>query len=303
MIVRDRANTLTLLTTLRGSILQRVAPRLLALFLLSLGVTLAHAIRPRPDWPLATVPFTLLGLGLSIFLGFRNSACYDRWWEGRRQWGMLIAESRALIREITALLPGDAALARRLGGRNVAFAHLLRDHLRGISGAAWEDWLAPAERDWLAGQRNRPDAALRLLSAELAGLVAAGRLSDMLYRILAERIAAMTGIQAACERLRSTPTPFTYSLLLHRTAWLFCIFLPFGFVQTLGLATPVVTVILGYAFFGLDALGDELEEPFAISQNALPLNAFARTIEIAVLEALGADELPPPLLPVDHVLS
>ncbi|MGC8528464.1 bestrophin family ion channel, partial [Acidiphilium sp.] len=92
-------------------------------------------------------------------------------------------------------------------------------------------------------------------------------------------------------------------LLLHRTAWLFCIFLPFGFVQTLGLATPVVTVILAYAFFGLDALGDELEEPFALSQNALPLNAFVRTIEIAVLEALGAADLPPPLLPVDHVLT
>ncbi|WP_174504199.1 bestrophin family protein [Acidiphilium sp. C61] len=303
MIVHDRANTLTLLTTLRGSILQRVAPRLLALFLLALAVTIAHAIHPLPDWPLATVPFTLLGLGLSIFLGFRNSACYDRWWEGRRQWGTLIAESRALIREITALLPDDAALTQRLGGRIAAFAHLLRDHLRGAAGADWQDWLAPAERAWLAGQRNRPDAALRLLSAELAGLVAAGRLSDMLYRILAERIAAMTGIQAACERLRTTPTPFTYSLLLHRTAWLFCIFLPFGFVQTLGLATPIVTVILGYAFFGLDALGDELEEPFAISQNALPLNAFARTIEIAVLEALGADELPPPLLPVNHVLS
>ncbi|CAG4914206.1 unnamed protein product [Acidocella sp. C78] len=303
MIVRDRATTLTLLTTLRGSILQRVAPRLLALLLLSLGVTLVHATHKLPDWPLATVPFTLLGLGLSIFLGFRNSACYDRWWEGRQQWGLLIAESRALIREITALLPDDPALAQRLGGRIAAFAHLLRDHLRGSSGADWQDWLAPAERAWIAGQRNRPDAALRRLSAELAGLVAAGRLSDMLYRILAERIAAMTGIQAACERLRSTPTPFTYSLLLHRTAWLFCIFLPFGFVQTLGLATPIVTVILGYAFFGLDALGDELEEPFALSQNALPLNAFARTIEIAVLEALGAAELPPPLLPVDHVLS
>ena len=303
MIVRDRADTLTLLTTLRGSILLRVAPRLLAVFVLALGVTLAHAAYPLPRWPLATLPFTLLGLALSIFLGFRNSACYDRWWEGRRQWGALIAESRALIREVGALLPEDAALAHRLGGRIVAFAHLLRDHLRGEAGAEWEDWIAPAERDWLAGRQNRPDAALRRLSGELAALVAAGRLSDMLYRILAERIAAMTGIQASCERLRATPPPFTYSLLLHRTAWLFCIFLPFGFVQTLGLATPVVTVILAYAFFGLDALGDELEEPFALSQNALPLNAFVRTIEIGVLEALGAADLPPPLLPVDHVLT
>jgi Bestrophin, RFP-TM, chloride channel len=89
-------------------------------------------------------------------------------------------------------------------------------------------------------------------------------------------------------------TPFTYTLLLHRTAWLFCLLLPLGLVGTLGMATPAATTILAYAFFGLDALGEELEEPFGLSQNALSLDALVRAIEIASLEALGETELPPP---------
>ena len=112
----------------------------------------------------------------------------------------------------------------------------------------------------------------------------------------------LTNIQTACERLRSTPMPFTYTLLLHRTAWLFCLLLPFGIVHTLGLVTPVLTVILAYAFFGLDALGEQLEHPFGTCQNALPLDAMVRTIEIAACEALDEMELPEALQPRKFVL-
>jgi putative membrane protein len=93
-------------------------------------------------------------------------------------------------------------------------------------------------------------------AGELAVLLQGRKLSDVTYRLFSDRFQALTNIQTACERLRSTPTPFTYTLLLHRTAWLFCLLLPFGLVSTLGLITPVPTAIVAYAFFGLDALGE-----------------------------------------------
>ena len=34
-------------------------------------------------------PFAVFGVALSLFLGFRNNAAYDRWWEARRLWGGL----------------------------------------------------------------------------------------------------------------------------------------------------------------------------------------------------------------------
>jgi putative membrane protein len=91
--------------------------------------------------------------------------------------------------------------------------------------------------------------------------------------------------------------------LLHRTAWLYCFLLPFGLVDTVGFMTPFVAVIVAYTFFGLDALGDEIEEPFGLSDNHLPLDAMCREVEIHLLEALGETTLPPPLQPVDGRLT
>ena len=113
----------------------------------------------------------------------------------------------------------------------------------------------------------------------------------------------MTASAASCERIRNTPVPFSYTLLLHRTAYLYCFLLPFGLVDTTGFMTPFVVAIVAYTFFGLDALGDEIEEPFGLESNDLPLYTLCRAIEINLRESLGETDLPPPLLPVDYLLT
>jgi putative membrane protein len=59
-------------------------------------------------------------------------------------------------------------------------------------------------------------------------------------------------------------------------------------------ATPFVVLAISYCFFGLDAIGDELEQPFGFDINDLPLKAISRTIERNLRERLG-EEIPPPL--------
>lgn len=302
MIVRPRPSAFGLLFILRGSIVPMVAPRVLLVLSVSAGIAWLHHIAPGRFRDLTLAPFTLLGLALSIFLGFRNNACYERWWEARKQLGQLVAEARGLVRDGMVLLPDDPALRRRFAHRAVAFAHALRGQLRDAADDEPGRWLPTAEWAQAAQARSRPDAILRAQAAELGGLLRRGELPDNLYWLFSDRLQAMTAIQTACERLRSTPTPFTYTLLLHRTAWLFCLLLPFGIVSTLGVATPVAATILAYAFFGLDALGDELEQPFSLSQNAVPLDALVRAVEIAMLEGLGETELPPALQPQNFVL-
>ena len=301
MIVRPRPTAFGLWFIVRGSVVPSILPRLLVVTALSTALALVHRMEPAHFRDLTPAPFTLLGLALSIFLGFRNNACYERWWEARRQWGQLIAEVRGLVRDGVAVLP-DPTLAQRFGRRGVAFACALRAQLRRTDGTEAANWLPPGEWERIATRRSLPDAIQRAQTGELKSLLQRGELSDILYRDLSERLQAMTNIQTACERLSSTPTPFTYTLLLHRTAWLFCVLLPFGLVGSLGMTTPVATLILAYAFFGLDALGEELEEPFSPTQNGIPLDAMVRTIEIAVLEGLGEAGTPPPLLPKDFVL-
>ncbi|MET3352779.1 UNVERIFIED_ORG: putative membrane chloride channel (bestrophin family) [Xanthobacter viscosus] len=96
--------------------------------------------------------------------------------------------------------------------------------------------------------------------------------------------------------------PFGYALLLHRTAYLFCFLLPFGFADVLGWGTPLAAALVAYTFFGLDALGGELEEPFGTLPNDLPIAALATAIEIILREGMGERDLPVALEPVDFML-
>lgn len=300
MIVRPRPTAWQLLYIIRGSIVPQIASKLL--FIMGLAAVVALlASRGWLNLPQATsIPFSLLGLALSVFLIFRNNASYDRWWEARKQLGDLVVQARSLAREAQALAPENRA---RLVRRTIGFSHALVARLREQDGASVRPWLSEAEWQDIKDRHNLPDAVLHLNTAELLVCLRAGQLGDILYQGLSNRLLAMTGVQAACERIKNTPAPYAYSLLLHRTAWLFCLLLPFGLVSTCGMFTPLVAGIVAYTFFGLDALTDELEEPFGLDANDLPLNAIARALEIDLLDVLGEDALPAPLQPVDFVLQ
>ena len=127
-------------------------------------------------------------------------------------------------------------------------------------------------------------------------------LKGSIAKRIALRSLMVTLLACVCERIKHTPLPFAYTLLLHRTTYLFCILLPFAMAEPLGWLAPVFTAIVSYTFFGLDAIVDELEDPFGRDENDLSTDAMVRTIEREVLAALGATQLPPVLEPVDYVL-
>lgn len=292
MIVRTRPNLLTLLFTLRGSIVPRVAPKLAGIVAVSCAVVWAESRWPAL-FPVSAgvTPFTVVGLALSIFLSFRNNACYERWWEARKHWGNLIGEVRNLARALPALLPErEAALQLR---RLSAFAHGLHARLRDLDEAAAVDRTSPGSD--LSGP-NPTDSVLAAITRDLAALTRAGRLSDIQFGLLEARIEALSGVHTACERLANTPLPFAYTLLVYRTAWLYCLLLPVGLTGSLGWATPIVVALVAYTFFGLDALGDELEEPFGTEPNDLPLDAMVRAVDRIVHHALG-EPMPQALAP------
>jgi putative membrane protein len=311
MIVRDRPGALRLFLTMRGSVLPNIWKSLAVTTLLAVVVTVTDGVFDGVKFSLTALPFTLMGLPLAIFLGFRNNAAYDRYWEGRKQWGELVLRSRGLARQCLALvdvaLPFAAAaddVRTRMLRRTIAHAHALRHRLRaGDAAADVAPWLAPAEWERVRALPNLPHALLLEMGADLALCLRERRLDPCTAPALDATLNAMAGVDAACERIHGTPLPFSYTLLLHRTAYLYCFLLPFGLVDTIGYATPLVTCVVAYTFFGLDALGDEIEEPFGTLDNDLPLDAICRTIEIDVRTALGERALPPPLQPVDCRLA
>ncbi|WDY56774.1 bestrophin family protein [Pseudomonas sp. PSKL.D1] len=299
MIVHPRPDVLRVLFTLKGSIVKRIALRCLMVTLLAALIVLVERHFPAFFYPVSATPFTLLGLSLSIFMSFRNNACYDRWWEGRKAWGKLIIETRSFVRESVVI--SDKALRAELLRSLCGFAHALNARLRG------EDELRAA-RPWLAEgapmvAHNVCDGILRDIGGRCSQLAERQQISEWRYTLLEQRLAGLTEVQATCERIKGTPLPFPYTLLLHRTIYIFCLLLPFALAEPLGWLAPLFTTIVGYTFFGLDAIGNELEDPFGRDENDLPTDAMVRTVERDVLGALGVEALPPALLPVDYVLS
>jgi len=313
VIIRERPSGLKLFLLLRGSVLPRILPTLLVNIAVATLVTWSHGDLWDLKITLTTIPFTLIGLPIAIFLGFRNNSAYDRFWEGRKLWGELVLRCRNLARQTTSLIDDpQPALASnglqdtrvRIIYRAIAFVHALRDQLRDQPGSPYlATFLQPDEYEDMARARNKPDCLMLHMGADLQRCIKEGRIEACMAANIDNTFSSLTAAAASCERIKNTPIPFSYTLLLHRTAYIYCFLLPFGLVDSIGFMTPFVVAIVAYTFFGLDALGDELEEPFGTEHNDLPLDAICRAIEIDLRSALRDEHVPPPLQPVDYCLT
>ena len=229
---------------------------------------------------------------LSIFLSFRNTACYDRWWEGRKLWGALIATTRHLCRDSYVL---DDQSREILLYRMMLFTHLLRDRLRqqqqSIQHYQTHTGFEAATYEQLPTHINASQWVLEQIQKDLVLLYKQGKITDIIYNNLNQHTVALGDIQAGCDRILSTPLPFSYSVLLHRAVYSFCFILPFSLEASLGLWTPILVGLIAYMLLGLDELSAELEEPFGLQDNDLPLDSIVRLIERETLSSLG-QELP-----------
>lgn len=306
MIVRPRPTLFELFFIIKGSIVLRIMPLLAFVAILSAAVVSIYTF--RPDWlpKFDGGPFALLGITLSIFLAFRNNACYERWWEARKIWGEFVLTCRNLSRLSVVLdaQQDEASPVRKsLLQYCIAYAHALLMQLRPASSRHVLEAMLP-ERLLQAvnASRNPPEMILRAMQALLVNAFREAKIDVIQFQMLDEQLQKLAQAQASCERIQNTPIPFGYTLLLHRTAYTFCFLLPFCFANTLGWATPFVTALAAYTLFGLDALGNELEEPFSLGANALPINALTDVIEIDLRETLGEKEVPQLPTPKEFVL-
>jgi putative membrane protein len=292
MIVRDKPGILALLFAVRGSVLPHIAPQLLFFGLLSAAiVAIDRHVLTLPH--VQAAPLAVFGVALSLFLGFRNNAAYDRWWEARRLWGGLLADARSIAREAEVFL-ADPDDRRRLLTAMRAFLHQHRCSLRGL--APDDSALREAPAD------PTPDATLDVMAAQLSEALHKGRMDGFGARTLSTRLSTIALAQAGCERIKLTPLPYVYSLLIFRTSWLYCLLLPFALLEPTGWLTPLFVVIVAYTFFGLAEVTEELAHPFGLTANALPLDAICRAAEISLAPHLG-EAAPPPLQPVDYRLD
>lgn len=296
MIVRDKSNGLKLLFVWRGTVLPKVLPMVLLLMAISM---VAWSLTHYKVYAVTGVPavgFTVFGVVLSIFLGFRNTACYDRWWEGRKLWGAMIANTRHLTRDSHFL---GVQEREKLLIDMLLFVGLLRNRLRGQMSQSEQFYhyyqMDKKELDVINAHINAPQYVLERMQKQLITAVQTGQITDIIYTSIQRHVVEMGGIQAGCDRIVSTPLPFPYSVLLHRAVFCFCWMLPFGLESVMGIWTPFLVGFLSYLLLGLDELSHQLEEPFGTSANDLPLDTMVRLMERETLALLGKS-LPPAMI-------
>lgn len=310
MIIKEKISWLRHLTQVRGSSLEATWPRILVVTSVAVVVTYVEIHYDIARYTLTTTPFTLIGVALGIFLGFRNNAAYDRFWEGRKLWGALVNTSRSLARQAFSLIDvpeGSVEIdefRQAFVKRVIAFVHALRHHLRDTDPMLEIAKFLPSD-DYVEVEQSmhRPLCILQQLGRDLRFAHDSDWIQAVNMPAVDGQLVELSNIMGACERIKNTPIPFTYTVLIHRIVAFYCLSLPFGIVDSAGILTPFVVFLISHAFLGLDDIGDEIEQPFGTQPNNLPLTTISRTIEINLLELLKEPNLPEAVKPVRGILE
>lgn len=262
---------------------------LIALFVWDVAVTIFYYLSP---FRAPALPLTVFGTALALFLGVRVNSAYERWWEGRGLWGLMVNVSRSYTRTVLAFLPGDAAstaLKHDLVTRHIAYVHALRCQLRRQDPSAEvHRVLGDGDIPELA-RRNPANGILDGSDQRLAEAMRGGTMDTIQHSQIERMFVDMANAQGGMERLKNTPLPAQYRSFPKFFTRLFCILLPIGLVETLGIATPVGSAVAGFMYLAVLQIGDDLVDPFANTIHDLPLTNITTMIEVDLLQAIGRE--------------
>jgi putative membrane protein len=290
MIRRKKENWFRMLFIWEGSVLPQILPRLILLFSLSLVVVAFKDTLFHYKVQLNPAPFTLFGIALALFLGFRNNASYERFWEGRKLWGALLNDTRSLARQaitFSGYAPENEEVSTFINYLT-AFTYALKHQLRHTDPAEdLQKRLSPELFTAISQVQYKPVMIMKEMSVWVQKAKTNGNIDSIVQTAFDHNLNNLSDIVGGCERIASTPIPFTYGVLLHRTVYLYCFLLPLGFADSLGWLTPLIVVFIAYTFVALEAIADEIEEPFGTEPNDLALNEITLMIEGTLLEMAG----------------
>ena len=301
MVIRPNQHWFFRLFDWHGSVLSKIIFRLCLNVIMSIIAILIYQWYEQLGIHLTVAPFSLLGIAIAIFLGFRNNASYSRLVEARTLWGNMLITHRNILRNIKALLPEDKQFNRDFSNLLIAFSWSLKHELRKTDPMVDLYRLLPRTLFNEIMNSSYPTNRILLhIGLKIGELRDNKMISDVIFQSINKDINNLSDVLGGCERISNTPVPFAYTLILQRTVYLFCALLPFALVADLHYMTPFVSVFISYTFLSWDSLAEELEDPFGISANDLPLNAICNTIERNLLEMQDITPLPITVRPDKH---
>jgi putative membrane protein len=259
----------------QGTFVRGVPQRVLTFGVVAFAVTLADLYwSTRVEMPVGL--HELGGAVLALILAFRTNMAYSRFWEARTVWGSLVNASRNLARVLDRFSMGQG---RPIIPWIAVFAHTLRTRLRDEPlDADLAEFISPLDVEWLERSPHPVLASADALSSGISWLQQRHHLEPLMAQRAEALVGEMVACLGGCERIRNTPTPLGYVLLVERLVAIYLLSLPFSLVARAGWTTPMLAMAISYPILMLDALAIELDDPFGHDPNDLPLNQITDVI-------------------------
>lgn len=234
-----------------------------------------------------TALHSLLGIVLGLFLVFRTNSAYDRWWEGRKLWGSMVNSTRNYALKLNAYLLQDEHESRKWFAQMISnFVIATKEHLR--QGVQLSE-LEPAEPNFpesLKDYKHKPNRISALMYCKVNDLYKAGTITGDQFRVLDKEMKDFIDIMGACERIKSTPIPYSYAMFIKKFIFIYIITLPFGFVTTFEYVTIPTTMLITFVLLSVELIAEEIEDPFGRDINDLPTDHLTSKIQENVREIL-----------------
>ena len=257
------------------------------------------------NWHFLVFPISIisiLGTAISLLLGFRTNSAYDRWWEGRQIWGAIVNDSRTLIRQCMSFvgrdMPNRDSIIQNMAQLQIAWCYALKNSLRKEPVLLQADLhLNADELHFVKNHSNAPNAILQIMQARMTDVYQQGHMNHILFQSLDDTIKRHCDSMGRCERIKNTVFPIQYSFFVRLSIFIFTIILPMGLIDSIGRITIPITFVISFLFFYVESIAMVMQNPFENVPNDIPMTSLSRTIEINVLEMIGADNIPDKILP------
>lgn len=282
MIEYDRKDWLGTVFSFRGTALRRAGVRVLVVTAYAVAVQAAYQVGSTQTgfsfknfFGLNPAQHAVLGSLLGFLIVFRMNASNNRYWEGRSSWGSIINASRNLVRVGVAHTHAGTELADLVAGYVIS----LRRSLQGNLDMLETDFFIPDElRQQAERFGNPPTAVAFAISAWIEREYRSGQLGPQLVRHMEDQLSKMVDAQGACEKIRKTPLPFVYVVMIKQLVLVYLLTLPFAVGKECGWWSPVVMAIVALGLFGMEEAGVETEDPFGTDENCLDMETYTLTI-------------------------
>lgn len=165
------------------------------------------------------------------------------------------------------------------------FVFATKEHLR--NGVIIEELeLTDEELKFIQEKEHVPNAVSQLMQQRIIGAYKNGDLSGDELFILDKNLNGLLDHLGACERIRNTPIPFSYSLFIKKFIFIYVVTLPLAFISVFGYYSAIIATFVFYILVSMEVLAEEIEDPFGTDDNDLPTDTLCEKIKVNVSEIL-----------------